>query len=117
MVVIPARVVTPTLEQCADKGVKGAIVITGGFAETGAEGELLQEEMARVIRRTGLKVVGPPESACRSRLQTTSSCGASLNAHFGEIPTLNSYFLLPSVPPGKPPILPKSMKGTAPPET
>ncbi len=27
------------------------------------------------------------------------------------------YFLGPSVPPDKPPILPKSMKGTAPPET
>ena len=27
------------------------------------------------------------------------------------------YLLLPSVPPDKPPILPKSMKGTAPPET
>jgi acetyltransferase len=59
VVVIPAKIVTPTLEQCAEKGVKGAIVITGGFAETGGEGERLQEEMARVIRGTGLKVVGP----------------------------------------------------------
>ena len=59
VVVIPARLVTPTLEQCADRGVKGAIVITGGFAEAGAEGERLQEDMARVIRQTGLKVVGP----------------------------------------------------------
>ena len=59
VVVIPAKIVTPTLEQCADKGVKGAVVITGGFAETGEDGERLQEEMAQVIRRTGLKVVGP----------------------------------------------------------
>jgi acetyltransferase len=59
VVVIPAKMVTPTLEQCAERGVKGAIVITGGFAETGAEGELLQEDMARMVRRTGLKVVGP----------------------------------------------------------
>ncbi len=59
MVVIPARLVAPTLMQCADRGVKGAIVITGGFAEAGAEGERLQEDMARVIRQTGLKVVGP----------------------------------------------------------
>ncbi len=59
VVVIPARIVTPTLEQCAEKGVKAAVVITGGFAESGEEGERLQEEMARVIRRTGLKVVGP----------------------------------------------------------
>jgi hypothetical protein len=41
----------------------------------------------------------------------------NLNVYFGELPTLNSYLLLPSVPPGKPPILPNSMKGTAPPET
>jgi acyl-CoA synthetase (NDP forming) len=59
VVVIPARIVTPTLEQCADKGVKAAVVITGGFAETGEEGERLQDEMAQVIRRIGLKVVGP----------------------------------------------------------
>jgi acetate---CoA ligase (ADP-forming) len=59
VVVIPAKIVTPTLEQCAAKGVKGAIVITGGFAETGEDGERLQEEMAQVIRSTGLKVVGP----------------------------------------------------------
>lgn len=59
VVVIPAKIVTPTLEQCADKGVQGAIVITGGFAETGEDGERLQDEMAQVIRRTGLKVVGP----------------------------------------------------------
>jgi acyl-CoA synthetase (NDP forming) len=59
VVVVPAKIVIPTLEQCAGKGVKGAIVITGGFAETGFEGELLQDQMAQVIRRTGLKVVGP----------------------------------------------------------
>jgi len=59
VVVIPAKIVTPTLEQCAAKGVKAAIVITGGFAEAGDEGERLQDEMAQVIRRTGLRVIGP----------------------------------------------------------
>ena len=59
VVVIPAKIVTPTLEQCAAAGVKGAIVITGGFAEAGEDGERLQDEMAQVIRRTGLRVIGP----------------------------------------------------------
>ncbi len=59
VVVIPAKIVTPTLEQCAAAGVKAAIVITGGFAEAGEAGERLQDEMAKVIRKTGLKVVGP----------------------------------------------------------
>jgi acetate---CoA ligase (ADP-forming) len=59
VVVIPARIVAATLEQCAAAGVKAAIVITGGFAEAGPEGERLQEELAQVVRRTGLRVVGP----------------------------------------------------------
>ena len=59
VVVIPAKMVAPTLEQCAAAGAKAAIVITGGFAEAGPEGERLQEELAQVVRRTGLRVVGP----------------------------------------------------------
>ena len=59
VVVIPARLVAATLEQCADKGVKAAIVITGGFAEAGPDGERLQDELAQVIRQTGLRVIGP----------------------------------------------------------
>jgi len=59
VVVIPAKIVAGTLEQCAAAGVKAAIVITGGFAEAGPDGERLQEELAQVVRRTGLRVVGP----------------------------------------------------------
>jgi acyl-CoA synthetase (NDP forming) len=59
VVVIPAKIVAPTLEQCAAKGVKAAIVITGGFAEAGPDGERLQDELAQVVRRTGIRVIGP----------------------------------------------------------
>ena len=59
VVVIPAKIVAPTLEQCAAKGVKAAIVITGGFAEAGLDGERLQDELAQVVRTTGLRVIGP----------------------------------------------------------
>ncbi|MDD2901409.1 MAG: acetate--CoA ligase family protein [Syntrophales bacterium] len=59
VVVIPARLVAGTLEQAADHGVKAAVVITGGFAEAGADGERLQDELARVARQTGIRVIGP----------------------------------------------------------
>lgn len=59
VVVIPARLVPGTLEQAAAKGVKAAVVITGGFAEAGAEGERLQDELAQVVRKTGIRVIGP----------------------------------------------------------
>ena len=59
VVVIPARLVAATLTQCADKGVKAAVVITGGFAEAGPDGEKLQDELAQVVRQTGIRVIGP----------------------------------------------------------
>ncbi len=59
VVVIPARLVAATLEEAAAHGVKAAVVITGGFAEAGEEGERLQDELARVVRKTGLRVIGP----------------------------------------------------------
>jgi len=59
VVVIPARIVAATLEQCAQAGVKAAIIITGGFAEAGPDGERLQDELAQVVRKTGLRVIGP----------------------------------------------------------
>ena len=59
VVVIPARLVASTLEQAAEKGVKAAVVITGGFAEAGEEGERLQDELARVARQTGIRIIGP----------------------------------------------------------
>jgi len=59
VVVIPARLVPGTLEQAAGHGVKAAVVITGGFAEAGVDGERLQDELARVVRQTGIRVIGP----------------------------------------------------------
>ncbi|MFP3868563.1 MAG: acetate--CoA ligase family protein [Desulfobacteraceae bacterium] len=59
VIVIPAKAVPDTLEQCGQAGVKAAVVITGGFAEAGAAGEQLQQQLADTARRYGLRVVGP----------------------------------------------------------
>ncbi len=59
IVVIPAAGVLPALYQCAEKGVKGAVVITSGFSETGEEGRLLEEEMSELARQSGMRIMGP----------------------------------------------------------
>ncbi|MEN6375841.1 MAG: acetate--CoA ligase family protein [Smithella sp.] len=59
VIIIPARVVPQTIEQCGIAGVKSAVVITGGFAEAGEDGTKLQEELASIARRYGIRVVGP----------------------------------------------------------
>lgn len=59
MVIVPARFVPQTIKDCGQKGVKAAVVITGGFSEAGPEGEKLQEEMAKVARDYGVRLIGP----------------------------------------------------------
>lgn len=49
----------PVLEQCAQQGVKGAVVFTSGFAEAGEQGTSLQQEISRLSRAGGMRIVGP----------------------------------------------------------
>jgi len=59
VVIIPAKLVPGTLRELGVRKVKSAIVITGGFAESGEEGARLQEEMARAASEHGIRVIGP----------------------------------------------------------
>ncbi|MCX5839467.1 MAG: CoA-binding protein, partial [Deltaproteobacteria bacterium] len=59
VIIIPAKAVPGTLQQCGEAGIKAAIVVTGGFAEAGEEGEKLQEELAAMARRYSIRVIGP----------------------------------------------------------
>jgi acetyltransferase len=59
VVIIPAASVPATILQLGERKVRAAIVITGGFAESGADGARLQEELKRNAAQCGIRVVGP----------------------------------------------------------
>jgi acetyltransferase len=59
VLIIPARFVPQAIQDCGEKGVKGAVIITGGFAEAGAEGEDLQQQTTEVARKFGVRLIGP----------------------------------------------------------
>jgi acyl-CoA synthetase (NDP forming) len=59
VIVVPADQVAAVMQDCVKKGVKAAVVITAGFAETGPAGKALQDEVMRVARGGGIRVVGP----------------------------------------------------------
>jgi acetyltransferase len=59
VIVIPSAMVAGALDACGTRGVKATVVVTGGFAEAGPEGERLQEELIRVAGLHNLRVVGP----------------------------------------------------------
>ena len=59
IVVIPARAVLGALEQCAAAGVRNAIVISSGFAEEGGDSTAMQDDIAALAERTGMRISGP----------------------------------------------------------
>jgi len=62
LVCTPAKTLPEVIAQCGAKGVKGAVVLAGGFAEAGPEGRELQERMVTEARRYGVRIVGPNTS-------------------------------------------------------
>jgi acyl-CoA synthetase (NDP forming) len=59
VVIVPARMVPQAVQECGERGVRGAVVITGGFSEAGPEGQALQQQTAEAARRFGVRLVGP----------------------------------------------------------
>ncbi|MFI6321925.1 GNAT family N-acetyltransferase [Nonomuraea sp. NPDC050556] len=59
VVAVPADSVIDVVKECAEKGVRGLVVVSSGFGETGAQGRARQDELARLARSYGLRVVGP----------------------------------------------------------
>lgn len=59
VIIVPAPAVPATLGECGAKGVKGAIVISGGFGESGPEGEALQRQALEVARAHKIRMIGP----------------------------------------------------------
>lgn len=59
VVIIPAKFVPQAIADCGDKGVKAAIIISGGFSEAGEEGAQLQQQVVEMANRYGVRVIGP----------------------------------------------------------
>jgi acetate---CoA ligase (ADP-forming) subunit alpha len=59
VIVAPAAATPALMRECAAKGVKGAVVISAGFAEAGEKGKALEDEVVRTARKGGIRFVGP----------------------------------------------------------
>ncbi len=59
IIVVPKRFVKQTLIDCGEKGVKGAVIITAGFGETGEEGKKEERELVEIAHRYGMRLIGP----------------------------------------------------------
>ncbi len=57
--IIPPGAVPGALRDCARKGVKGVVISSEGFAESGEEGKALQEEIRAILRSADIRGFGP----------------------------------------------------------
>ncbi len=79
-IVVPQPYVVDVARQCAAKGVRGIVVISAGFGETGEEGAAAEAELLDVVRDSGMRMVGPN---CMGLLNTASS--VRLNGTFAPV--------------------------------
>ena len=80
VIVIPAAQVEEVAIACGEKGVKSLLVISAGYKETGEEGAKRQTALVEVVRRYGMRLVGPN---CLGILNTDPK--VSLNATFAPV--------------------------------
>ena len=57
IITMPRDAVLPVIDDCAVRGVKAVVVITAGFAETGAEGRELQQKLVEKVRGYGMRMI------------------------------------------------------------
>jgi acetyl coenzyme A synthetase (ADP forming)-like protein len=56
---VPASDVPAVIDDCGRKGVTSVVVVSAGFAETGAEGATAEHGIAHLAHRLGMRLVGP----------------------------------------------------------
>ncbi|MCF8033024.1 MAG: acetate--CoA ligase family protein [Desulfarculaceae bacterium] len=59
ILLVPARFVPQVLQECGEKGVGAVMIQSAGFAETGEDGRLLQEQCLAIARKNGMRLWGP----------------------------------------------------------
>ncbi len=59
VIIVPAKIVCPILEEAGQKKVKGGVVITAGFKEIGGHGVELENSVKQVIAKYDICLVGP----------------------------------------------------------
>ncbi|WP_460204986.1 bifunctional acetate--CoA ligase family protein/GNAT family N-acetyltransferase [Scytonema sp. NUACC21] len=59
VIATPAPTVPGIISDCVDVGVKGAIILSAGFKETGAAGVELEKQVLEQVRRGKMRLIGP----------------------------------------------------------
>ncbi len=77
IIVIPAKFVLKSVEECGEKGVKALVIITAGFKEIGHDGHEAEKKIIETAEKYGMVVQGPN---CLGIINTHSPYNGSFSA-------------------------------------
>lgn len=89
VVVTPAPGVPEVVRECAKAGVRGAIVISAGFKETGEQGLRLEQELLAIAREARMRILGPNCLGVMSPLSGLNATFAGAMARKGSVAFLS----------------------------
>jgi len=58
-ITVPAAVVPEVMDEAGKKGVKLAVIISAGFRDTGEEGRIIEDRVAQIAQKYGIRIIGP----------------------------------------------------------
>jgi acetyl coenzyme A synthetase (ADP forming)-like protein len=82
IVIVPASAAAQSLREIGQRGIRAAVLTSGGFRETGREGARLEAEVLEVCQEAGIRLIGP-------------NCIGVIDTHL----PLDTTFLAPPAPP------------------
>ncbi|MFJ5280487.1 bifunctional GNAT family N-acetyltransferase/acetate--CoA ligase family protein [Streptomyces parvulus] len=59
VVTVPAEQVPEVVTECGEHGVQGLVVVSAGYADSGADGRERQRALVRQARSYGMRIIGP----------------------------------------------------------
>jgi acetyltransferase len=85
VIATPAPTVPGIIAECVEAGVKGAIIISAGFKESGAEGAELEQHIQEQARRGQMRIIGPNSLGVMCPMTGLNATFASAMARPGHV--------------------------------
>lgn len=85
VITTPAKTIPGIIKDCVDVGVEGAVIISAGFKETGAEGIDLERQVLEHAQRGNMRVIGPNCLGVMSPISGLNATFATTMANRGNV--------------------------------
>jgi acetyltransferase len=85
VIATPAPTVPGIIAECVEAGIKGAIILSAGFKESGAEGADLEQRILEQARQGKLRIIGPNCLGVMNPLSGLNATFASTMARSGHV--------------------------------